>query len=144
MVSLIMFAPNLETVWGSKRFLFYYLIAGIGGVVLYLVMTFVAVHYFDGTPLAAMGGASGCVFGIMAAFGLTFPETVLFPIPIKAKYYVIILGVVEFYGGVSSLNPSFSFGGGPTNIAHFAHLGGALFGILLIVYWNKGGRIGID
>jgi membrane associated rhomboid family serine protease len=144
MLSLVIFGANLEMVWGGKRFLFYYLMAGVGGVFLYLVMTYVAVHYFDGTPFAAMGGASGCVFGLLAAYGLVFPETqiqlLIPPVALKAKYYVLIFGLIEFYGGIKSLNPDAA---GP-NVAHFAHLGGALFGILLILYWNRGGRIGID
>lgn len=84
---------------------------------------------------SAMLGASGAVFGILLAFGLKFPEFSLYllfiPIPIKAKYFVPLLMIVELYLGVNH----FSW----DNIAHFAHLGGALFGILLILYWEKFG-----
>ena len=78
-------------------------------------------------------GASGSVFGILLAFGVLFPNTELMlifpPIPIKAKYFVIGYGLIELYMGISN-NPS-------DNVAHFAHLGGMLFGYLLIIYWKK-------
>lgn len=77
-------------------------------------------------------GASGAVFGVLLAFGMMFPNTliyVFFAIPIKAKYFVIIYGFFELYSGISN-NPS-------DNVAHFAHLGGMLFGFLLIKYWKK-------
>ena len=82
-------------------------------------------------------GASGAVFGVLLGFGLLFPNTRLFllfpPIPIKAKYFVIFYGLFELYAGYSSLS-------GGSNIAHFAHLGGMLFGFILIKYWNKRSR----
>ena len=77
-------------------------------------------------------GASGAVFGILLAFGMLFPNTLLyiyFAIPIKAKYFVIIYGLLELYLGLSN-NPA-------DNVAHFAHLGGMLFGFILIKYWQK-------
>jgi membrane associated rhomboid family serine protease len=77
-------------------------------------------------------GASGAVFGVLLAFGVLFPNTQLMllfpPIPIKAKYFVIAYGLIELYLGFS--RPG-------SNVAHFAHLGGMLFGYLLIKYWNK-------
>ncbi len=80
-------------------------------------------------------GASGAVFGVLLAFGMLFPNTVIylyFAIPIKAKYFVILYGLFELYSGFSN-NPG-------DNIAHFAHLGGMLFGYILIKYWNKNRR----
>jgi membrane associated rhomboid family serine protease len=81
-------------------------------------------------------GASGAVFGVLLAFGMLFPNTLLFlifiPIPIKAKYFVMIYGLFELYQGVQN-NPA-------DNVAHFAHLGGMLFGFILIKYWNKHNR----
>ena len=78
-------------------------------------------------------GASGAVFGLLLAFGMLFPNTELimlfFPIPVKAKYFVMIYGAMELFQGISN-NPS-------DNVAHFAHLGGMLFGFILIKYWNK-------
>ena len=80
-------------------------------------------------------GASGAVFGLLLAFGMLFPNTQLMllfpPIPIRAKYFVVIYGVLEFFLGIR--------GGAGDNVAHFAHLGGMLFGFLLIKYWNKYG-----
>lgn len=85
--------------------------------------------------LYATMGASGAVFGILLAFGMLFPNTVLFlmipPIPIKAKYFVIIYGVIELFLGVANFSGD--------NVAHFAHLGGMLFGFFLIRYWRKKG-----
>jgi len=77
-------------------------------------------------------GASGSVFGLLLAFGMMFPNSLIyvyFAIPIKAKYFVMIYGVIELYSGISN-----SAG---DNVAHFAHLGGMLFGIFLILYWKK-------
>jgi len=77
-------------------------------------------------------GASGAVFGILLAFGMLFPNTLLyiyFAIPVKAKYFVIIYGIMELYAGISN-NPA-------DNVAHFAHLGGMLFGFILLKYWQK-------
>ena len=77
-------------------------------------------------------GASGAVFGVLLAFGMLFPNTYLYlmfpPIPIKAKYFVMLYGAFELYAGVS---------GTQAGVAHFAHLGGMLFGFILIRYWNK-------
>lgn len=89
--------------------------------------------YFLGLP--NMVGASGAVFGTLLAFGMLFPNQVIylyFAIPIKAKYFVILYGLFELYAGVSS-NPG-------DNVAHYAHLGGMLFGFILIKYWNKNDR----
>lgn len=81
-------------------------------------------------------GASGAVFGLLLAFGMLFPNTELFvmfiPIPVKAKYFVIFYGAIELYQGFAN-NPT-------DNVAHFAHLGGMLFGFILIKYWNKTNR----
>ncbi|MBP9688231.1 MAG: rhomboid family intramembrane serine protease [Bacteroidia bacterium] len=78
-------------------------------------------------------GASGAVYGLLLAFGMLFPNTLLFmifiPIPIKAKYFVMMYGLLEIYQGITN-NPG-------DNVAHFAHLGGMLFGFILIKYWNK-------
>ena len=77
-------------------------------------------------------GASGAVFGILLAFGMLFPNTLLyiyFAIPIKAKYFVMLYGAMELYSGLSN-NPA-------DNVAHFAHLGGMLFGFIILKYWQK-------
>ena len=107
MFAVWMFGRTLEMVWGPKRFLFYYILCGIGA------------------------GASGAVYAILLAFGMLFPNSEMFifpiPMPIKAKYFVIGYAVLELVLGIS----------GGDGIAHFAHLGGMLFGLVLIIYWRK-------
>jgi membrane associated rhomboid family serine protease len=140
MFAVYMFGRTLETVWGGQRFLIYYMITGIGaGLVQELV---VAIQFWDylsspqaGQQLAGMItiGASGAVFGILLAFGMLFPNAELMvipvPVPIKAKYLVIAYGAIELFLGVANFS-------GDT-VAHFAHLGGLLFGLIVILYWKK-------
>ena len=138
MFALVMFGAAIEQLWGPKRFLFYYFFTGFGALALEF-----AVKWFElengmvsenaiNTPML---GASGAVFGILAAFGMMFPNSVIQlifpPIPMKAKYFVLIYAGLEIFLGVGQ------FG---TGIAHFAHVGGALFGFLLILYWRKTGE----
>ncbi len=191
MFALWMFGRVLESVWGSKRFLIYYTVTGLGAIALHTFVNYLevssmlnAIEAFRNTPspdllerfvhkhlqnpapqvidfinnwynnpkngqyaqesLILMEriyqnfiniptlGASGAVFGVLLAFGMLFPNTQLMllfpPIPIKAKYFVIGYGVLELFLGLSKPG---------SNIAHFAHLGGMIFGFLLIKYWNK-------
>ena len=204
MFALWMFGNILENVWGSQRFLTYYMVTGIGAGLIYIVWIYftispqlslinnvindpsienlsalIAQHRFsvsqysgaiwadfmqfqenvkafDVNPqnhLAAQKivtflseyrsyylnqhvvvGASGAVFGLLLAFGMMFPNSLIyvyFAIPVKAKYFVIIYGALELYSGFAN-NPG-------DNVAHFAHLGGMLFGYLLMLYWKKKG-----
>ena len=149
MFSVFMFGRTLEMVWGSKRFLIYYLTTGIGaGLVQEVPWFFSLKDAIDATIVQAGWettrallnnvitiGASGAVFGILLAFGMLFPNAELFimfiPIPVKAKYFVIFYGIVELFLGVGNFSGD--------NIAHFAHLGGMLFGFFLIKYWKKKG-----
>lgn len=194
MFALYMFGRVLESVWGPKRFLFYYLATGLGAAALHSFVTYLelsslqnTITAFTNTPspellanfvrehvnspanwvlelidkwadapedpyyiqqgIALVNrvfesevniptvGASGAVYGVLMAFGVLFPNTQLMllfpPIPIKAKYLVMILGGVALYLG-------FTESGG--NIAHFAHLGGMIFGYLLIKYWGKNSK----
>ncbi|MDR1611060.1 MAG: rhomboid family intramembrane serine protease [Candidatus Symbiothrix sp.] len=129
MFALFMFGGVLENYWGQKRFLTYYMVTGIGaGLIQLLVFYLQGITY----PVPTVG-ASGAIFGLLLAFGMLFPNTPLFlmfvPIPIKAKYMVIGYGLIEFFFGVANRSSD--------NVAHFAHLGGMLFGILLILYWRK-------
>lgn len=128
MFALYMFGSALESYFGPKRFLFFYFFTGFGAVILYTLA-----QYLTGTQYPVVG-ASGAVFGLLAGFGTLFPNTrimLLFPpIPLKAKYFVLIYAAIELFLGVSGRN---------TGVAHFAHLGGALFGYLLITYWRKRG-----
>lgn len=192
MFALFMFGRILESVWGSRRFLIYYFVCGIGAGLLNSVIGWFEVHSMyeqyhlflespdpyiladfakqqlgapskdvwelidnwinnQGSPQyiakgkqlfrfiielkanVPMVGASGAILGILLAFGMLFPNTELFlmfvPIPIKAKYFVVGYGLLELYLGMRN-----SAG---DNVAHFAHLGGMLFGFLLIRWWNK-------
>jgi membrane associated rhomboid family serine protease len=130
MFGLYMFGRILENVWGAKRFLFFYLACGVGAAVAHLV-----VQYYTGTVSYAVG-ASGAVMGIFAAFAYLFPNTELFimfiPFPVKAKYAVIGLAAIDLFGGVARFSTD--------NVAHFAHLGGALTGFILVLIWNKRNR----
>lgn len=200
MFALWMFGNVLENFWGSKRFLIFYMICGIGAALIYLgyqAFEYHQVHaaiqelmnnpipedyvslfqkhlgaYYDIPEVKSqivefvrdwskhltdtsylnravadinqlltmkenipMVGASGAIFGVLLAFGMLFPNTLLyvyFLIPIKAKYFVILYGAIELYMGMQN-NPG-------DNVAHFAHLGGMLFGFILIKYWQKKGK----
>jgi len=155
MFAVFMFGRTLETVWGPKRFLLFYLATGVGaGIVqeltwIYSLREILFSNYeminLNGVELITKAdffnrhitiGASGAVFGILLAFGMLFPNTPLFllflPIPIKAKYFVAIYGVIELFLGVANFSGD--------NVAHFAHLGGMLFGYFMIRYWKKKDR----
>ncbi len=155
MFALWMFGRVLEQVWGPKRFLTYYMVCGIGaGLMQELVYYLEYVINLAGYDSVSTGigimpmseylnlmttvGASGAVYGILLAFGMLFPNSPMFvfpiPVPIKAKYFVIGYAVLELLLGV----------GGGDGVAHFAHLGGMLFGLILILRWRKkngGGQI---
>lgn len=130
MFSLWMFGKILENLWGGKRFLFFYLICGIGAAAAHL-----AVQYFT-TGSGPAVGASGAIMGIIAAFGYLFPNTELFilfiPFPVKAKWAVIGFIAIDLFSGIASFSGD--------NVAHFAHLGGALTGFILVLIWNRNNR----
>ncbi len=133
MFSLFMFGPPIEQRLGPKRFFFYYIACGFGAFLLHLAVLYVEInHLGTASPNAAMWGASGAIFGLLAAFGMLYPNQKVMllipPIPMKAKYFVLLFGVIELYGGVRGYG---------SNIAHFAHLGGAICGALFILYWKK-------
>lgn len=166
MYALFIFGQALENVWGPRRFLLYYLVTGLGAALIHesvialeynklvnaLSPDTVQAIINEGGTLLAEGktygdmaaqslqvllntptvGASGAVYGILLAFGILFPNTQLMiifpPIPIRAKYFVLIYGALEII--LAFTQPG-------SNIAHFAHLGGMLFGFLLIRYWRK-------
>ena len=130
MLWLVFMGPMIERLFGEKKFLFFYIVSGIGAAVLYLV----GQYYTAPDTNYTMLGASGAVSGVLIATAMYFPnsEIVLFPIPIpvKMKYFVIFyLGYEVFQG----CNPAMRTG----NVAHFAHVGGALFGFILIKIWQK-------
>lgn len=149
MFAVWMFGRTLEHVMGPKRFLTYYMVCGIGAGLVQEVVQYIqyatVLSQYDGVNtgltvipmeeylnLMTTVGASGAVYGILLAFGMMFPNTNMFvfplPFPIKAKFFVIGYAVIEVLMG---------FGSSGDGIAHFAHLGGMIFGFLLIMYWRK-------
>ena len=175
MFALYSFGSALESIWGSKKFLFFYISCGLGAALLHTGINY---YYFQDGMNTLMGqgfskmeilavlngkgndeivpilnspgfqnfvsayfgtvvGASGAIYGVIVAFAFMFPNAELalmfIPVPIKAKYFVPGLVLVDLYLGVSGKS---IFGGGG-GIAHFAHVGGALFGFLIMWYWKK-------
>lgn len=130
MFAVLMFGPALEHEWGERKFLTYYLVCGVGAAIIQELvwMAFIPGH------VAVTIGASGAVFGILFAFGWLFPDTPLYllfiPVPIRARIFVMVYAVIELFAGLAN------FAG--DNVAHFAHLGGMLFGWLLILCWQRG------
>ncbi|GHT02881.1 rhomboid family intramembrane serine protease [Bacteroidia bacterium] len=140
MFALWMFGSTVENAWGSKKFLIYYMVCGIGAGLTQELVAWSLIGdnplYHDLYPVTI--GASGAVFGLLLAFGMLYPNAPLYlmfiPIPIKAKYFVIGYGVIELFFGMQNSQTD--------NVAHFAHLGGMLFGLLLILYWRHGKKKG--
>lgn len=149
MFAVWMFGRTLEMVFGSKRFLTYYLVCGIGAGIVQEVIQYVfyateLVRYDSvniGVEIVPMAeylnfmttvGASGAVYGVLLAFGMLFPNSQMFvfplPFPIKAKFFVIGYALIELFLGLGQTGDG---------VAHFAHLGGMIFGFLLIMYWRK-------
>jgi membrane associated rhomboid family serine protease len=134
MFALWMFGRIVEYDLGSKRFLTYYLTCGVGAGIIQLLVNYLE---FGGVPYPVVTvGASGAVFGLLLAYGMMHPNNVVMlmfpPIALKAKWFVVLYGVLELMGGVASSG---------SNVAHFAHLGGMLFGFLLLRYWRKKNQI---
>jgi membrane associated rhomboid family serine protease len=131
MFGLWMFGRELELLMGSKRFLIYFLTCVIGAGIVQLI-----VGQIQGGIYPTVG-ASGGVFGILLAYAMAFPNRMVMlifpPIPMRAKYFVIFYGLLELYLGVSGNAPG---------VANFAHLGGMLFGFILLRYWSKPRRRG--
>lgn len=138
MFALVVFGSALERVWGSKRFLQFYLLCGIGaflifeatvGYNLYNLIGQVSIEH----PTGLVIGASGAVYGLLLGFGMLFPNTELMllfpPIPIKAKYFVILYGLLELSMAMSNNQGD--------NVAHVAHLGGMVIGYILIKKWQN-------
>ena len=154
MFCLWTFGTILERVWGSKRFLIFYLVCGIGAsLVVLLSIPFSAEQFAKSSEALQYGGyssqvveaykqqyaalgASGAIMGVEAAFVYLFPNTELYimfiPIPVKAKYIIPALILVDLFGGFYHIEGD--------NIGHFAHVGGALIGFLLVLFWNKKSR----
>ncbi|MEJ2310407.1 MAG: rhomboid family intramembrane serine protease [Gammaproteobacteria bacterium] len=126
MYALWLFGTRLEMYWGSRDFAVYYLVCVFGAALVQLVVSSVSGEYYPTI------GASGGVFGLLLAFGMTFPREVLIlifpPIPIQARWFVMIYAAIELWAGVT---------GTASGIAHFAHLGGMLFGAILLLLWRR-------
>ena len=150
MFAVLMFGPAIEERWGSRRFLIYYLITGLGAALIQegvwalrlqpilSQMEPLTAAYFANKVITI--GASGAVFGILLAFGWFFPDVRMFilfiPVPIRARTLVVIYALIELFTGIA-----------PTagdNVAHFAHLGGMIFGWILILWWRFRGCEGFD
>jgi membrane associated rhomboid family serine protease len=129
MYALWLFGTRMENVWGSKPFTIYYFVCVIGAGLVQLVVATLGAREGGIYPTI---GASGGVFGVLLAFGLTFPNERLLlifpPVALQAKWFVLIYGAIELWAGVT---------GTEAGVAHFAHLGGMLFGFLLLLFWRR-------
>lgn len=166
MYALYLFGTALENYWGTKKFVIYYMVCGVGAFFLHMGVSYFEIQKMmsalsdrDIYQVMVVGleegrsykvqmvelysaintgvvGASGAVFGVLLGFGMLFPNTELMllfpPIPLKAKYFVMIYGAIEFLLAMRQTTGD--------NVAHYAHLGGMLFGYLLLKYWQKKGN----
>jgi membrane associated rhomboid family serine protease len=166
MYALYLFGTALENYWGTKKFVIYYMTCGIGAFFLHMGVSYFEIqkmmHALTDREIyqvmvtgleegkaykvqmvdlysainTGVVGASGAVFGVLLGFGMLFPNTELMllfpPIPLKAKYFVMIYGAIEFYLAMRQTAGD--------NVAHYAHLGGMIFGYLLLKYWQKNTR----
>lgn len=167
MYALYLFGTALENYWGTKKFVIYYMTCGVGAFFLHMGVSYLEIHKMinvlsdreiyqvmitglqEGREYkvqmvelysainTGVVGASGAVFGVLLGFGMLFPNTELMllfpPIPLKAKYFVMIYGAIEFYLAMRQTTGD--------NVAHYAHLGGMLFGYLLLKYWQKNSKV---
>lgn len=151
MYTLYIFGTVLERVWGSKKFLIFYFVTGLGAAAIHTGVEWIQMKVLlnqvaDGS-LAAMEsiarlkytptvGASGAIYGVLMGYAMLYPDSLLTlifpPVTLKAKWFVLIFGGIELAIGLSSANDG---------VAHFAHLGGMLFGYLLILFWKKRGDL---
>ncbi len=146
MFALWMFGNAIENAWGPKRFLIFYFVCGIGAGLTQELVQYIQLSDIQNFQNVNLGGrivpvddylnmlttvgASGAVYGILLAFGMMWPNSMIylyFLIPIKTKWFVLIYGLLELFTGFSSID----------NVAHFAHVGGMVFGLLLILYWRN-------
>jgi len=167
MYALYLFGTALENYWGTKKFVIYYMTCGVGAFFLHMGVSYFEIQKMmqsltdkeiyqvmitglqEGRAYkvqmvelysainTGVVGASGAVFGVLLGFGMLFPNTELMllfpPIPLKAKYFVMIYGAIEFFLAMRQTTGD--------NVAHYAHLGGMLFGYLLLKYWQKNPKV---
>ena len=131
MYTLYIFGSVLENIWGTKKFLTFYFITGIGAGLFNIL-----VQHLTG-DFALMVGASGAIYGILMGYAMLYPDSVLTlifpPVSLKAKWFVLIFAGIELLLGLSN-NPA-------DNVAHFAHLGGLVFAFILLMFWKKRHRL---
>jgi membrane associated rhomboid family serine protease len=151
MYTLFIFGSVLERVWGSQKFLLYYFVTGIGAALLHLGVMYLQLQgylsaanagdIYATTQIQSLlctptVGASGAIYGLLLAYGMLFPNNIMQlifpPVALKAKWFVLIFGALELLLGLS---------GRGGDVAHFAHLGGMIFGFFLILYWKKNNRM---
>lgn len=147
MYTLYIFGSVLERVWGTRKFLVFYFVTGLGAALIHTGVEWIqmqswlgqaaegsaaalsSIHALKMTPTV---GASGAIYGVLMGYAMLYPDSVLTlifpPVSMKAKWFVLIFAAIELLTGVTGT------GGG---IAHFAHLGGLIFGYLLILYWKR-------
>lgn len=135
MLMLLMFGPMVEMQLGTKRFLFYYLFCGVGAYLVYLGIEAWRIAQAGGDPydsVTSMVGASGAIYGVLAAFMALFPDfeirLIFLPMPFRARYFILFLILTEWFSGARAA-------GG--NVAYMAHFGGALFGLILLAFWYR-------
>lgn len=145
MYSLLMFGSILERSLGPKKYLIFYFVTGLGAVALHTGVEWLQARGFIANGIAQAYqqllvtptlGASGAIYGVLIGFAMLYPQARLIlifpPIPVKAKWLVIIFAAIELFSGINGIQES---------VAHFAHLGGMLFGWLLIRWWRKHGKL---
>jgi membrane associated rhomboid family serine protease len=147
MYTLFIFGTVLERVWGTKKFLVFYFVTGLGAALVHTGVEWLEVQYWlmkvadglyagqsaiDAIEMTPTVGASGAIYGVLMGYAMLYPDSILRlifpPIALKAKWFVLIFAAIELVTGMTGT------GGG---IAHFAHLGGLIFGFLLIIFWKK-------
>lgn len=131
MYTLYLFGSVLENIWGTKKFLTFYFITGIGAGLFNILIQHLTGNF------ALMIGASGAIYGILMGYAMLYPDSILTllfpPVSLKAKWFVLIFAGIELLLGLSN-NPA-------DNVAHFAHLGGLVFAFLLLMFWKKKHRL---
>lgn len=145
MYSLLMFGSILERSLGPKKFLIFYFVTGLGAAALHTGVEWMqarvfiangAVNAYQALLMTPTLGASGAIYGVLIGFAMLYPQAQLMlifpPIPVKAKWLVVIFAVIELFSGINGIQDG---------VAHFAHLGGMLFGWLLIRWWRKHGKL---
>lgn len=130
MYTLFIFGGVLERVWGTRKFLFYYLVTGVGAALVHI-----GTQWLTG-DFALTVGASGAIYGLLLGYAMLYPDSVMMlmfpPIRMKAKWFVLIFAGIELLLGIT---------GSQVTVAHFAHLGGLLVGLVIMFYWKKKGKL---